>query len=216
MSDLIYRETHPDRAVNSRALSEEQQRNLDWAAWSRDRFAEELAQGTGGEAIITLILDRRDNLAAELRKEFCDELAALREQAAEVRGALNVLKAGRVLNPRGLYDSSARYEQMDLAVVGGSSFVAIRNDPGPLPGDGWKLVAGVGKRGPRGYQGKEGERGQQGERGAIGSPAPAIATWRVDRQRYTLRAVYSDGTLSAEMNLRPLFEQFVEEVRGGR
>jgi hypothetical protein len=74
MSDLIYRETHPDRAVNSRALSKEQQRNLDWAAWFRDRFAEELAQGTGGEAIITLILDRRDNLAASCGRNSATSL----------------------------------------------------------------------------------------------------------------------------------------------
>jgi len=52
----------------------------------------------------------------------------------------------------------------DAVLVGGSSFMALRDDPGPCPGRGWQLLAAAGR------DGKQGATGPQGERGLFGPP----------------------------------------------
>src|SRR5215468_883302 len=47
---------------------------------------------------------------------------------------------GRGFVVRGTYDSNAEYRCLDVAMVGGSSFVALKNAPGPCPGDDWQLL----------------------------------------------------------------------------
>src|SRR4029077_13635144 len=49
--------------------------------------------------------------------------------------------AGRSLAVRGTYDASKTYSALDIVVLGGSAFVARRDDPGSCPGDGWQLIA---------------------------------------------------------------------------
>ena len=53
-----------------------------------------------------------------------------------------------------------------MVVLGGSSFVAKRDDPGACPGEGWQLMASKGSRGPQGEKGERGERGLKGDDGA--------------------------------------------------
>jgi len=75
--------------------------------------------------------------------------------------------AGRSLNPSGTYQPDAVYRQLDIVMLNGSSFVALADEPGSCPGEGWQLLAGVGKRG------QQGERGSPGARGDAGQPVVA-------------------------------------------
>jgi hypothetical protein len=66
-----------------------------------------------------------------------------------------------------------------------------------------------------GKDGTIGQRGERGERGLIGprsEPAPTITGWRVDRSSYTAVPVLSNGIEGAPLELRGLFEQFLQEV----
>lgn len=78
----------------------------------------------------------------------------------------------RALNFIGPYSAGEAYETLDVVALNGGSFVALRDSPGPCPGDGWRLLASAGKRGA---PGERGARGDQGDRGAPGSPVRALA-----------------------------------------
>jgi hypothetical protein len=117
----------------------------------------------------------------------------------------------RQLNFRGAYKPDEVYDAYDVAVVGGSSFVARHNRAGVCPGSDWVLVSGVGKRG---LAGARGQRGERGERGADGAPAPnpLITGWRVVREQYAVVPLGPDGeVIGAPLYLREMFEQFVAE-----
>jgi hypothetical protein len=83
----------------------------------------------------------------------------------------------RPLHFCGAYKAGVIYEMQDVCVVGGSSFVATRDNPGDCPGANWVLLAGVGKRGVAGPRGERGERGSPGERGRADADAPIITSW---------------------------------------
>jgi HK97 family phage portal protein len=55
----------------------------------------------------------------------------------------------------GLYNPAGAYRAMDVVAHNGSEWRAVKDDPGPLPGDGWVL-------GAKGSRGKRGERGPPG------------------------------------------------------
>lgn len=69
---------------------------------------------------------------------------------------------------RGLFDASAQYRKLDVVSFNGSEWRAKCDDPGELPGEGWMLSAGRGKRG---------EKGDRGERGFAGA---ALAAGYID------------------------------------
>jgi hypothetical protein len=116
---------------------------------------------------------------------------------------------GRGFVVRGTYDSDAEYRCLDVAMVGGSSFVALKNAPGPCPGDDWQLLC---SRGSRGNLGPSGERGIMGLRGERGAAAPTVCAWEIDRTRYVVTPIMSDGTLGSTLELRALFEQSLMET----
>jgi hypothetical protein len=93
-------------------------------------------------------------------------------------------------------------------MVGGSSFVALKNVPGPCPGDDWQLLASCGSRGHRGPEGKRGIMGLRGERGE----APMIRDWAIDRASYVATPIMADGSRGPPLELRALFEQFFLET----
>lgn len=76
---------------------------------------------------------------------------------------------GRSIVHRGTYDAAAAYVALDAVTLNGSSFLAVSDDPGPCPGDGWQLMA---SRGSRGKDGEPGKPGAKGDRG----PAPLAFT----------------------------------------
>jgi hypothetical protein len=119
-------------------------------------------------------------------------------------------KDTRTITFRGAYKAEERYDQLDAVMVGGSTFVSTRSRPGPCPGEGWSLLAGVGKRG---ISGPAGPKGDRGERGVKGDDSASIASWQVDREGYTATPILSDGRVGPPLELRALFEQF--KIEGG-
>jgi hypothetical protein len=95
---------------------------------------------------------------------------------------------------RGLFDPEAQYRAMDTVSFNGSEWRAKRDDPGALPGDGWMLSAGRGKRGDRG------DRGERGAEGAPGRAAPEIIALYADPKAMSIVATKDDGSeLTADL-----------------
>jgi hypothetical protein len=111
---------------------------------------------------------------------------------------------------RGLYEADGEYRRLNIVALDGGAFIALRDDPGPLPGDGWRQLVARGKPGKPGDKGEKGERGFKGEQGPV---APALVGWRLDRCDYIAVPVMSDGSEAAPLQLRDLFEQFMMETR---
>jgi len=123
-----------------------------------------------------------------------------------------VAAAGAGFTIRGTYDSAEEYKRFDVVIINGSSFAALKDNPGPCPDSGdWHLLA---SRGSRGQRGAEGARGITGLRGERGQAAPIIQSWLIDRARYTATPMMSDGSIGSTLELRGLFEQFQLETRG--
>jgi hypothetical protein len=81
---------------------------------------------------------------------------------------------GRTMAFRGAWKAASAYEALDVAMVDGSSFVALCDAPGPCPGEHWRLIACHGKAG------LPGPAGPMGERGWPGPPGAAPAALEVD------------------------------------
>ena len=94
-------------------------------------------------------------------------------------------------------------------MINGSSFVALKDTPGPCPGSDWHLLASRGSRGSRGFKGERGFIGPRGER------APIIKSWQIDRATYSATPILADGSAGPALELRALFEQFVTEREAG-
>ena len=112
----------------------------------------------------------------------------------------------------GTWREGESYRSMNIVALGGSSFMARADDPGPCPGDGWQLIASAGRQGKPGPQGERGTPGACGERGLPGI-TPAILGWKIDRAAYSATPIMSDGSDVEPLQLRPLFEQFHSEAR---
>ena len=117
---------------------------------------------------------------------------------------------GRMPAVRGLFKEGETYVHLDMVALGGSTFVAKSDNPGPCPGAGWQLLVSQGKAGPKGERGMSGERG---ERGLPGTPAATIIDWAIDRENFAAVPIMSDGREGKALPLRPLFEQFQIEAR---
>lgn len=111
---------------------------------------------------------------------------------------------GRV---HGLYDPAGLYRRFDLVTFRNAEWRARKDDPGPLPGEGWAISAQEGKRGERG---RIGERGPPGPAGPQGREAPSIVDWRCDG--YQVMPLMSDGRMGPALDLRALFELYHTEV----
>jgi hypothetical protein len=77
---------------------------------------------------------------------------------------------GKPIRHRGTFDPEVEYREHDAVLVGGSSFVALRDGPEHrCPGSGWQLLAGAGRDGRDGATGPRGERGERGSNGPRGA-----------------------------------------------
>src|SRR5262249_39360200 len=92
-----------------------------------------------------------------------------------------VAAAGAGLVVRGTSDYKKQYKYLDVVIVNGSSFAALKNAPGPCPGDDWRLLSGRGSRGGKGETGERGPRGEKGDKGQPGADALTIVSWMLDR-----------------------------------
>jgi hypothetical protein len=114
---------------------------------------------------------------------------------------------GRTPEVKGVWSADIAYRALDVCSLNGGAFIALRDTPGPCPGDGWQLIA---RQGARGVAGERGERGPKGDQGA---PGATIQRWLVDCARYVLTPVMSDGSYGPEVELLPFFQQFQEDTR---
>lgn len=76
---------------------------------------------------------------------------------------------GYVGQARGRFNAESSYRAMDVVAFNGSEWRAVKDDPGPLPGEGWMLGA-KGVKGDKGAPGDKGDRGERGLAGASGAP----------------------------------------------
>jgi hypothetical protein len=97
------------------------------------------------------------------------------------------------------------------AKCGEISFVTerLRIDRAGPPGE----KGDRGRDGRDGAQGLPGPRGLPGERGDRGS-SMQIIDWKIDRDTYSAIGIFGDGSETAPLELRPLFEQYLSEVEG--
>lgn len=102
-------------------------------------------------------------------------------------------EAGRSIAVAGTWRPHATYAALTVVARDGGSFIALRDDPGPCPGEGWQLMTRQGKAGPPGPKGERGEKGNPGLPGA----SPAALT--VDSEGL-LTLVMDDGrTFSCDL-----------------
>lgn len=107
---------------------------------------------------------------------------------------------------KGLYDPEANYRAMDIVTKDDCEWRAVYDNPGSLPGPGWRRGAGKGK------PGQKGERGESGPKGEQGSPGISFLAWRVEPKGYTATPIMSDGSEGEPLQLRSVFEQFLGET----
>jgi hypothetical protein len=98
---------------------------------------------------------------------------------------------------RGPFTSDATYAAGDIAMVNGAAFIGLYNQPGICPGAGWRLLAAVGKRGPKGDP---------------GATPPNISSWHVDSKAFTVTPLMSDGTRGPPLELLGLFREFLQRM----
>jgi hypothetical protein len=116
---------------------------------------------------------------------------------------------GRSPDVCGAYDAREKYERLDIVALDGAAFIALRDNPGICPGDGWQLLSRQGRPGCRGETGERGARGEKGERG---EPGATLVSWQLDRQRYRVSPLMSDGKVGPALELRALFQQYHAEA----
>lgn len=107
----------------------------------------------------------------------------------------------------GLWNETESYRAMDVVALNGSEWRAVYDNPGPLPGDGWKQGA-KGVKGKPGDRGPEGPRGEKGERG---SPGVSVVKMVIDD--FEIRLLLSDGT-QLTGSLLPVLERYYQEAVG--
>ena len=113
---------------------------------------------------------------------------------------------GRTGEARGSWvREGVHYGNLDRVSFNGSEWIAIRDDPGVLPGDGWMLGAKVGR------QGRPGDPGPKGERGAAGRDG--IGVEDITTEGYAFVVALTDGK-TITFDLRGMFELYDEERRG--
>ena len=105
---------------------------------------------------------------------------------------------GRSFAIRGTWQEGEGYRALDVVMLNGASFVAVMDDPGACPGDGWQLLAAQGKRG------KPGEPGPAGV-GLRGLPGATVSTLTVDGDGI-LTLLCSDGA-EVRCDLYPLLSK---------
>jgi hypothetical protein len=175
-----------DTAVNSSTTwAAFQEGRASWGDWVEARFNEE--RDFTRDLMGAVIAELSDSLRDEFNK------------------AIGLLRAQRSLSVVGTYDGTVRYRALDVVALNGASFAAKRDDPGPCPGDDWQLVAS---------QGKAGRPGRDGTDGKAGKDAPRIVDWLVNRESFSCVPIMSNGSRGAPLELRELFQRFLDETEG--
>lgn len=107
---------------------------------------------------------------------------------------------------RRLHDPAETYQRNDVVALNGSSWLAIAEEPGPLPGDGWVLLA-------KGMKGEKGERGVKGDKGDPGPEGPSgAAIASADIKDWTVILDRDDGS-RITVDLYPLLQRFAQQLQ---
>lgn len=96
----------------------------------------------------------------------------------------------------GFYEASRAYSRGDVVALDGGSFVAVNDEPGVCPGEGWSQIVRRGKPGPK---------GDRGEGGLPGQPAPRLLTLRA-LPGYMAQPIFDDGSEGQPFTVRAWFE----------
>lgn len=104
---------------------------------------------------------------------------------------------------RGLFDRIESYRALDRVAHDGSEWIARRDDPGPLPGDGWMLTARAGSKG------RAGDRGPAGPSGPAGKPGRGIAA--IEQDGWRMVFTMTDGT-TEQCDFYPMLDRFRAEL----
>jgi len=110
---------------------------------------------------------------------------------------------------KGTYCGDDKYRYLDIVALGGSSFIARRDDPGVCPGEDWQLIASAGKPGKPGIKG---DKGDQGSKGARGPEAPTLVYGRIEN--FSLILTLSDGTSLKPIDFLTMFKNYHEASHG--
>ena len=182
--------------------------------------------------------DNADETTEKMRADFQGKIKEIELKLATAIGMIDVLKGKGLpgcLRIRGTYDAKTTYQALDIVAKDSSSFVAVRDSPGPLPGDGWQMIAAGGRRG---VAGEKGERGPPGpvatplkwtaaglnfrdgvtletklSDGSPGTPVQLFRSISVNDQDFTLRFVGCDGSV-LRISLLPLFKAYHHQTTG--
>jgi hypothetical protein len=129
-------------------------------------------------------------------------------QASRDTGEAAAGRDAKELAHRGTFDPLCSYGRNDLVALDGGAFIALRDDPGDCPGDGWRLLVA------RGKPGKPGERGERGERGLPGLDGRAgVGIADVAVEGFALIVSLTNGDTIAR-DMKPMFEEYHAQVRG--
>ena len=144
--------------------------------------------------------------------EMINDLRSELEKKMEVSLRISLLEQNGML-PKicGVWDGDRTYDALSICSKDGGTFIAKRSGAGPCPGEDWQLLA---CRGSRGQPGPIGPRGETGPPGARGEPGPEFARWDVDLKRLTVTPIFSDNRFGPPLNLRGLFEAFIDQRSG--
>lgn len=85
------------------------------------------------------------------------------------------IRIGKIsITPRGEYDSSTQYSELDIVTYEGSTYIVKKDALGILPTDEsyFQLLAKKGNDGDKGEQGPKGDTGPQGLKGDTGEQGP--------------------------------------------
>src|SRR4029077_16381619 len=110
----------------------------------------------------------------------------------------------------GLWNEAENYRAMDVAAFNGSEWRAVYDNPGPLPGPGWKEGA-RGIRGKPGERGQKGDKGDKGDRGPTGYVEKAIVDVLFDLNNFQMIVLYSNGTRETR-DLQPMLERYYQDM----
>ena len=106
---------------------------------------------------------------------------------------------------RGLWKPDGKYRALDVVAFNGHEWRAIRDNPGPLPGEGdnrgWMLSA----------KGSKGEPGKAGPAGPQGKPGPRPVKFITDVAKWRITLELDDGK-QIECDLFPFFDRLSQEI----
>jgi hypothetical protein len=194
-----------EKEAEARALevrdAKQQQQTANWVAWIDNR-----------------ILQYIDHYCVHVfKRDDADDIDRPTIMNAGIGAALGSERKDRHKELKAAIEEVAAVGRRDrIAVRGarhdGCAYIARSDSLGLCPGEGWEPLSKRGKQGRRGdTRGPQGEKGAKGDKG---DDALEIVNWHVDPVNYRAVPFMSNGRPGKPLELRALFERFLEEVGG--